>query len=47
MKEAFVLNEVVRLKGYYFKIVLIDGFTGKIGLKCITAEEAEKLTQSA
>ena len=41
--HEFILNEVVQIKGYYFKIVLIDGYTGKIALKCITPEEAKML----
>ena len=39
----FKLDEVVRLKGHYFKIVLIDGFTGKIAMKWISADEARLL----
>lgn len=37
---AFNLDEVVRLKGHHFKIVLVDGYTGKIAMKWITPEEA-------
>lgn len=36
----FNLDEVIRLKGHHFKIVLIDGYTGKIAMKWITPEEA-------
>ena len=43
--NEFRLDEVVELKGYFFKIVLIDGYTGKIGLKCITPEEAKFLKE--
>jgi hypothetical protein len=39
----FNLDEVIRLKGHCFKIVLVDGYTGKIGLKWITHEEAAVL----
>ena len=43
--NEFRLDEVVELKGHFFKIVLIDGYTGKIGLKWITAEEAKWLKE--
>ncbi|OGW88525.1 MAG: hypothetical protein A3A73_02910 [Omnitrophica bacterium RIFCSPLOWO2_01_FULL_50_24] len=43
----FVLDEVVELKGFLFKIVLIDAFTGKIGLKQISKEEAELLNRKS
>ena len=43
----FVLDEVVELKGFLFKIVLIDAFTGKIGLKQISKEEAELLNNKS
>ncbi len=39
----FNLDEVIRLKGHCFKIVLVDGYTGKIGLKWIAGEEAAAL----
>lgn len=42
----FNLDEVVRLKGHHFKIVLVDGYTGKIAMKWITPEEAEVLERS-
>jgi hypothetical protein len=41
--HEFFLDEVFELKGHFFKIVLIDGYTGKIAMKCITPEEAEFL----
>ena len=43
----FVLDELVELKGFLFKIVLIDAFTGKIGLKQISKEEAELLNNKS
>ena len=36
----FQIDEVLQIKGLYFKIVLIDVFTGKLGLKRISKEEA-------
>ena len=45
--EEFNLDDVIRLKGHHFKIVLVDGYTGKIGLKWITAEEAAHLEKTA
>jgi hypothetical protein len=42
----FNLDEVILLKGHCFKIVLVDGYTGKIGLKWITAEEAGTLEKA-
>lgn len=40
-KIDFKLDEIVRLKGCLFKIVLIDWFTGKIGLKLASKEETD------
>lgn len=40
-KIDFVLDEIVKIKGCFFKIVLIDWFTGKIGLKLASKEECE------
>ncbi len=39
----FKVDEVVELKGLYFKICLVDGFTGKVGLKQISPAEAQSL----
>ena len=41
--KDFNLDEVVRLKGHYFKVVLIDGFAGKLALKWISVDEARIL----
>lgn len=43
----FNVDEVVRLKGQCFKIVLVDGYTGKIAMKWISPEEASRLEASA
>ena len=37
---TFELGEAVEMKGWYFKIVLVDAFTNKICLKRISKEEA-------
>ena len=44
MPEAvsFEVNEVLELKGWFFKIVLVDAFTNKICLKRISDKEAGK-----
>ena len=39
----FEIDEVIKVKGILFKVVLIDYFTDKIGLKCISKEEAVQL----
>ena len=41
--DQFKIDEVVEIKGFLFKIVLVDAFTGKIGLKQISPEEAKLL----
>jgi len=41
--QDFKINEVIELKGHYFKVVLIDAFTGKIAFKWIDKREAEYL----
>ncbi|MFT5207604.1 MAG: hypothetical protein ACI9CF_001360 [Candidatus Omnitrophota bacterium] len=41
----FEVGEVVELKGLFFKICLVDGFTGKVGLKQISPEEAKCLDE--
>lgn len=42
-KANFKLDEVIELKGYLFKVVLIDALTGKIALKQISPAEAGEL----
>jgi hypothetical protein len=42
----FEIDEVVEVKGVLFKVVLIDYFTDKIGLKCISKEEAVQLKRN-
>ena len=37
---TFEVDEVLNLKGWFFKIVLVDAFTNKICLKRISKEEA-------
>lgn len=39
----FKIDEVVELKGHFFKVVLIDAFAGKIALKWISKQEAKQL----
>jgi len=41
--KNFKLDEVLEIKGFLFKIVLIDAFTGKIGLKQVSENEAQRL----
>ena len=41
--KHFKVDEVLEIKGFLFKIVLIDAFTGKIGLKQIFEQEAQRL----
>ena len=43
---GFEIDEVVVLKGHYFKVCLVDAFTGKLGLKFISKQEAESLKKS-
>lgn len=40
---SFEVNEVMNMKGYAFKVILVDYFTGVISLKCITQTEAKHL----
>ncbi len=40
---SFDLDEVLEIKGWLFKIVLIDMFTGKMCLKRISQDEASRL----
>jgi len=42
-KADFENDEVLKIKGFLFKIVLIDAFTGKIALKQISEQEAAYL----
>jgi hypothetical protein len=41
--DHFQIDEVVEIKGFLFKIVLVDAFTGKIGLKQVSPAEAKSL----
>ncbi len=41
--KSFEIDEVVQLKGHYFKVCLIDAFTRKLGLKYISEKEAQSL----
>jgi hemerythrin-like domain-containing protein len=41
--KNFEIDEVIELKGHNFKVCLIDPFTGKLGLKFISKEEAKNL----
>jgi len=43
--DEFKINEVVELKGFLFKVVLIDAFCGKLALKQIAPAEAGELRQ--
>ncbi|OGW78360.1 MAG: hypothetical protein A2Z83_03850 [Omnitrophica bacterium GWA2_52_8] len=45
-EDDFFIDEVVTLKGFLFKVVLIDAFTGKLGLKQISPKEAEILKET-
>lgn len=40
----FKIDEVVELKGHFFKVVLVDAFAGKVALKWISRQEAEQLS---
>ena len=40
---SFGLDEVLEIKGWLFKIVLVDMFTNKMCLKRISQEEAAQL----
>ena len=44
---SFDLDEVLEIKGWLFKIVLIDMFTNKICLKRVSKEEALQLKTKA
>ena len=46
LRGEFNLNDVLVIRGHHFKIVLVDGYTGKIAMKWITAEEAALIEQS-
>lgn len=39
---SFEIGEVLQLKGWYFKIVLVDAFTNKICMKRISEKEAKE-----
>ncbi len=41
----FKLDEVIRMKGHCFKVVLIDAFAAKLALKWISFEEARLLEE--
>ena len=43
----FEIDEVLKLKGLYFKVVLVDAFTGKLGLKRISKDEAAALERGS
>jgi|TARA_B100000315_G_C14438557_1_gene523620 hypothetical protein len=43
----FAIDEVLRIKGVTFKVVLIDACTGKLALKQISEEEAQLLKAQA
>ena len=42
---SFDIGEVLELKGLYFKITLADAFTGALGLKRISKDEASLLKE--
>lgn len=42
-KADFEIDEVVKIKRFLFKVVLIDAFAGKIALKQISEQEAAYL----
>jgi len=44
---SFVVDEVLEIKGWLFKIVLVDPFTNKICMKRISPKEAEDLKAKA
>lgn len=39
---SFEIDEVLQIKGWYFKIVLVDAFTNKICMKRISEKEAKE-----
>ena len=43
--KNFEIDEVIELKGHNFKVCLIDPFTGKLGLKFISKDEARILKE--
>ncbi|MGH7197424.1 MAG: hypothetical protein ACREH5_01620 [Candidatus Omnitrophota bacterium] len=43
----FKVDEVLEMKGWLFKIVLVDPFTNKICMKRISTKEAEDLKAKA
>jgi hypothetical protein len=42
----FEINEVLKIKNFLFKVVLVDAFTGKIALKQISDKEAVMLKET-
>lgn len=44
---TFKVDEVLDIKGWLFKIVLVDEFTNKICMKRISPEEAAQLRANA
>ena len=44
-RADFEIDEVVKIKGFLFKVVLIDAFAGKIALKQISEKEAEHIKE--
>ena len=43
----FEVDEVLEIKGWLFKIVLIDAFTNKVCIKRISTQEAQGLREKA
>ena len=43
----FAVDEVLEIKGWLFKIVLVDPFTNKICMKRISGREAADLREKA
>ena len=39
----FEIDEVLKIKGMFFKVVLFDAFASKIALKMISPDEAQHL----
>jgi len=39
----FQVDEVIKIKGMFFKVVLFDAFTSKVALKMISPDEAKYL----
>jgi len=39
----FEVDEVLKIKGMFFKVVLFDAFTSKVALKMISPDEAQHL----